>query len=244
MVEVSFLRDGEKAAGDGTIFPICNLKDGVLNFIGTGFFIATNGMFVTAKHVLEGEEGPLYVVHFYDEGKYLLRGIARASLSPESDFAIGVSENATSVETGESLKNTILSLSLHVPAEGETISTYAYPETTITHSNSTTRLNFVSEWYHGTVSDLYPEGMGFIKSSALIAEMESLGGCSGGPVFSEHGDGGVIGINSRGIAGQVNVVSLTSALLGVALFDVNINDDHIEHITIQQLIELGHVLVV
>jgi len=153
-----------------------------------------------------------------------------------------------SVHTGESLKNTVLSLSLHVPAVGETISTYAYPKTDMEYSGSpsgsTSGINFVSNWYHGTVTDLYPHGMGWITSAALAADMPSLGGCSGGPVFSEHGGGGVVGINSAGIEDDINIVSLTSAVLDVTFFDITIGQDHHEHATIQQLINSGFISVV
>jgi Trypsin-like peptidase domain len=253
MSHVSFLSAGEEASGNSAIFPICKLKDDRLDFIGTGFFVSTNGLFITAKHNLqkrsgEPEEGPLYVVHFYEQGRYFVRSIVRASFANDSDFAVGAVQGMTSVHTGESLKSKILSLSLHVPAAGETISTYAYPETDMKYSGSpsgsTSGINFVSNWYHGTVTDLYPHGMGFITSAALAADMRSLGGCSGGPVFSEHGGGGAVGINSAGIEDDVNIVSLTSAVLDVAFFDITIEQDNHDHVTIQQLINLGFILVV
>lgn len=100
-----------------------------MRLLGTGFFITINGLFITAEHVLQREAGPLYVAHFLDDGGYILRGVMRASLSSESDFAIGALQPMKSKTTGESLKNTILSLSAHLPAVGETISTFAYPET-------------------------------------------------------------------------------------------------------------------
>ena len=251
VVSVSFIQSGKQVSGEAAIFPICHIGDGKLRLIGTGFFITTNGLFITAKHVLldengEPDEGPLYVVHFYEPGKYFLRNIIRASLSTESDFAIGALAPMSSIHTGESLTNTILSLSLHVPAVGERISTYAYPETDMNYSDATTgsqsAINFVSKWYHGTVNDLLPHGTAKAPSAAIIAIMESLGGCSGGPVFSEHGDGGVIGINSAGYTDDIHVVSLTAAALSVSFFDINVGDQYYDAITIQQLIDLGHVL--
>lgn len=244
MVEVGFLRSGQEAAGDGTIFPICNLKDGKFNFIGTGFFITVNGLFITAKHVLDNEDGPVYIVHFYEQGKYLLRPIVRASKSTESDFAVGLAANATSTSTGESLRNAILSLSSHAPSEGETVSTYAYPETEMNHSSTTTSINFVPKWYSGPVIDHRQEGTGRVNSPVLFAQVQNLGGCSGGPVFSERGDGGVVGINSSAFAEDILVVSLTSALLNVVFFDLYIDAQHREYVTVQELIDLGHVLIV
>jgi hypothetical protein len=244
VVDVRFLRSGQQAAGDGTIFPICKLKDDdTLRLIGTGFFIATNGLFVTAEHVLRGEAGPLYVAHFLENGEYYLRHVMRASLSSESDFAVGALLPMTSKTTGEMLKNTILNLSAHVPAVGETISTFAYPETEMHYGGSPSSINFVSNWYHGTVSDVFPQGAALLKSPAVAAHMQSLGGCSGGPVFSPLSGGGVIGINSAGVENEFNMVSLTSALLDVSFFDVTVEGQHYPHITVQQLVDLRHVLL-
>jgi hypothetical protein len=130
-----------------------------------------------------------------------------------------------------------------VPAVGETISSFAYPETEMHYRGSPSSINFVSNWYHGTVSDVFPEGAGLLKSPAVAAHMQSLSGCSGGPVFSPHSGGGVIGINSAGVEDEFNMVSLTSALLSVSLFDVFVEDQHYPDITVQQLIDLGRVLL-
>lgn len=102
--------------------------------------------------------------------------------------AIGILQQATHKKTGKPVRNKIFSLSLHVPVEGELISTYAYPETTVQLEETTTKINFKPKWYHGTVSEFFPQGMGYIKTSAIVADMESLGGCSGGPVFSINGN--------------------------------------------------------
>ena len=43
---------GEPADPGHAIFPIVKYVDGKMHLIGTGFFITTHGIFVTAKHVL------------------------------------------------------------------------------------------------------------------------------------------------------------------------------------------------
>lgn len=93
-------------------------------------------------------------------------------------------------QTGEPLKYSILSLSTHVPAVGETISTYAYPETEMHYVGSSSSINFISNWYHGTASDVFPAGAALLKSPAVAAHMQSLSGCNGGPVYSPLSGGG------------------------------------------------------
>jgi len=236
--------NGVTVSNEGAIFPICNVEAGRLNFIGTGFFITDIGMFATAKHVLENEPGPLFIYEFIENNRYRRRNITRVSLSNRSDFAIGIVQQATYTKTGEEVKNKMLLLSEHIPSEGEQLSTYAYPETIMQHKESLTNAHFAPNWYHGKVIDSYPDGAGFIKSPAIVAEMQSLGGCSGGPVFSKNGCGGVVGINSRGIEDQVNFVSLTSALLSVQFSDVDVKGRHYDWISIAELIHEGFVKVV
>jgi hypothetical protein len=253
MGNVSFTRSGKPAPGETAIFPVCNVIRNRLNFIGTGFFIGTYGLFITAKHVLqqesvEPEEGPLYLVHFYEPERFYVRSIVRASLPPSSDFALGFAQNTAAGNSAPDLTNTYLSLSTHIPSVGESISTLAYPESDMNYKGvrpgHAPGLNFVSKWYHGTVTELNPEGTILIRSPALTADMPSLSGSSGGPVFSEHGGAGVVGINSAGSPdGQQNVVSLISAVLSVAFFDLNIEGQHYEHLTVQQLADLGHVFI-
>ncbi len=49
--------DGRTTEGNEAIFPICTPDNsGQLGLIGTGLFITTNGIFVTAKHVLMNKE--------------------------------------------------------------------------------------------------------------------------------------------------------------------------------------------
>jgi hypothetical protein len=64
------------------------------------------------------------------------------------------------------------------------------------------------------------------------------------PSVSPNSGGGVVGINSRGVEDQYNFVSLTSAALSVSFEDVTVETQHYPIITIQQLIDLGHVLLV
>lgn len=244
MFEAQFLNESNVIKGEAAIVGLCTQVGNQYKFIGTGFFINDHGMFITAKHVLEDETGPILCFYFPQDGTYMMRPLVRASLSTQSDFAIGILQQATHKKSGKPVRNKIFSLSFHVPEEGELISTYAYPESTVQIEETTTKINFKPKWYHGSVSDFFPEGMGFIKTPAIVADMESLGGCSGGPVFSLNGGGGVIGINSRGVEGQYNVVSLIEALLSVVFYDITVKDQYYEHVSVQQLVDLGFVKTV
>jgi hypothetical protein len=45
--------EGHPTLPDFSIFPIVRHDDDKMRMVGTGFFITTNGLFVTAKHVLQ-----------------------------------------------------------------------------------------------------------------------------------------------------------------------------------------------
>jgi hypothetical protein len=91
--------DGALVDGSPAVFPIIKTNpDSTIDLLGTGFFIATVGVFVTAKHVLQAaleprtgrQLFPISTVHFYEEGRYLFRPIPRCAFHPSDDLTVGV----------------------------------------------------------------------------------------------------------------------------------------------------------
>lgn len=107
---------------------------------GTGFFIAENGIFVTAKHVVTSvfdthgvPRQPLVILQFGPGNTYYQRPVNMATHHAVADVAVGVAWPMRHNTTGQPLANKLLRLSTTPPPIGEVVATYAYPKTTILH---------------------------------------------------------------------------------------------------------------
>src|SRR5688572_12506556 len=108
--------DGNPADPGLAIFPIVTQEpNGVFEFIGAGFFIAENGVFVTAAHVVEAvldssgnPTGPFGLFQFLPGGQYYVRPIHRATLHSLADLAVGVATPMHHKTTGKPMPNKVL----------------------------------------------------------------------------------------------------------------------------------------
>ncbi|WP_043946280.1 S1 family peptidase [Ralstonia solanacearum] len=203
-----------------------------LELVGTGFFVAKSGIFVTARHVLntareEDPRGPfgLGIVQFIPEMGFVERPILRAIISDHSDIGIGVSAEMTSPTRGK-LDNPILRLSTRDPELGESIFTYAYPDTVAVHRERLTELHINPHFYEGKIEAHYPERR---DSSVLTwpcfqTSMHLHGGSSGGPVFDSTG--AVFGINTMSMEPYTDVSYITKVrdALDLVIDDVCIGE--------------------
>lgn len=185
--------------------------DGQFQLIGTGFFIAENGVFATAKHVLmdvlDGDERqthPIGLIQFLPGNQYILRPIDRCTSNTIADVSVGVAKPARHNITGEPLPNKIVTLTVVPPIPGARVATYAYPKTVARESE----LHFFPAFYDGLMEEHFPDGRDKVIHPAPCyrTSIHVHGGASGGPVFRPDGD--VFGINSTGIDGtDVSFVS-------------------------------------
>jgi hypothetical protein len=89
---------------------------GVWSLVGTGFYVSSDGLFVTARHNVESvlrdgrQIAPLVIVHLHSPigglfgpSEVLFRRITQCWLGQEADIAFGVAETCTNSETGERL---------------------------------------------------------------------------------------------------------------------------------------------
>src|ERR1700688_2754778 len=98
------------------VFLIAETVGGVLKRpIGTGFFVSTHGLFVTAKHVLAEvideagiPTGGLSVFQLFDGDRYVYRPISRFTTNSVSDVAIGFLAPMSQRATGEHFQNDVL----------------------------------------------------------------------------------------------------------------------------------------
>jgi hypothetical protein len=245
--------DGAPADPCHSVFPIVRYdSNGRMHLLGTGFFITTVGLFVTARHVLldtfdeKGRERyPIGIVQFHQRGGYLHRPILRCASHPTADVAVGVAAPMKSNATGLPLTNPVLTLTL-VPASIDTRAvTYAYPKHANVISDSAQQINFTPAYYDGDIKEYYPYGRDRVllpepcyRTSILIH-----GGASGGPVFSRSG--WVFGINSTGIDGtDISYVSRINEIFALNIDDVAMEEGALSRtVSVIEIAQAGHIIV-
>ena len=196
--------DGEEVDPSHGVFPILTQRPNrEMVAIGTGFFVAPGGIFVTAAHVVDvviGENGenkaPLGLLHFSEGNEYFLRPIGHVTRHLRSDVAVGVAAPMHHNETGEPKPNPVLSLAANPPEVGSEVCTYAYPRTAI-KSGSPQRVTVVPGFFAGRIEKHYPDGRDkMLPGPCFQTSIVVDAGASGGPVLVPGGS--VVAVNSSG----------------------------------------------
>ena len=200
--------DGTGALGHHAIFPILKqVGDGCFNLIGTGFFISSFGLFVSAKHVLRDcfdEKGKqkfsVCLLQFFSDNRYLFRHIAWCCSHNRADVAVGLAEGTSGGESNPALPLTTVG-----PSNGELAATFAYPETKIEQLGATQVMNFKAEFYDGSIVKYFPNGRDKVMfpGPCYQTTMVIKGGASGGPVVGKSGR--AFAINSTGFDGASDI---------------------------------------
>lgn len=232
--------DGNQAeTPERAIFPILKKSqfgpDGNIEFLGSGFFVAYDGWFITAKHVLTDvldEKGnlttPITVFQLMGDGSYHFRPIQKVWLHGESDICVGkcqsgvkpehvaMSQNFMMFNGAAILRNAVVSLADNVLEIGDKICTYAYP-TSIIQGNT---VSFNTGFYEGEVVEYFPQGRGKYTDVAPCYQtsMHLHGGASGGPVFDmSTGKAFAVNSSSFGSFTDVSFVHTISAALDMII---------------------------
>ncbi len=241
----------------GHTFPLLTHDaDGRWRLIGTGFYISGDGLFVTARHVIEDvldrdrQVAPLVIMHLRSESSlfgpesYLLRPIAQCWLGETADVALGAAARATNSRTGEVLSHWSWPLSWHPPEVGDRAATYAFPNHSVRQTGTGRTFRFVPDLYPGSILEI-----GQFRDRLLVpfpymhVGFHIHGAASGGPVLIEGI--GVVGVNSRFMDPDgPGVVAQIRCLQDAFLDDVILlGEDRERTVTFQQLIDARAVTV-
>jgi hypothetical protein len=193
----------------GHTFPLLSHDvSGAWRLIGTGFYISGDGLFVTARHViddvLDGDRqiAPLAIMHLWLESgvfgpeSYLLRPIMQCWLGDRADIALGVAAGATNTQTGAALSHWSWPLSWRMPCLGAPAATYAFPNHSVEQTADGQIFRFQPDVYPGSVLEI-----GDSRDQLLVpypfmhVGFHIHGAASGGPVHSSSL--GVVGVNCR-----------------------------------------------
>jgi hypothetical protein len=192
----------------GHTFPLLSHDDqGRWRLIGTGFYISSDGLFVTAAHVIsdvlknDRQAAPLVIMHLWSDSglfgpqSYLLRPIMQCWLGDTADIALGVAAHATNDRTGEALSHWSWPLSWEPVPVGRPAATYAFPNHSIEQTEAGQTFHFQPDLYPGSILEV-----GAFRDRVLVpypyvyVSSRVHGAASGGPMASGNF---VVGVNCR-----------------------------------------------
>jgi ethanolamine utilization protein EutA (predicted chaperonin) len=202
--------DGPLPNPVGHTFPLLTHDQaGIWRLIGTGFYVSSDGLFVTARHVVnevlcDGRQiSPIVILQprsntgLFGPSDVLFRPIMQCWLGEQADVALGVAASATNDQTGEVLRHWCWPLSWTTPHIGAQIATYAFPR----HRMSDDGQNFLfhPELYAGVIRAVGEfRDRGMMPFSYLEVDCRIHGAASGGPMAAVAGR--VVGVNCTELA--------------------------------------------
>ncbi len=220
-------KNGNKISPQAGIVPLIgrDSKKNEYAVIGTAFYITNTELLVTAKHcVLENKNSAfkdLLTIHFFEDGKLLVRRIKTAGVSPDYDIAYLMA--GPIIKDGEIYLTKHFAISKNEPHYGDKLNTYGYPKSAVVYNegaNNEILLN--ADFYSGFCREFHTNGFGLLKNPCYQTTINIMGGASGGPVCAS--DGKVIGICSTGydlVEGEEDISFITPI---APLLEMNITD--------------------
>jgi len=246
--------NGAAAQGYDAIFAIMKVVDGRWHPIGTGFFIMTHGVFLTAWHVFHdalAEKGAMNcngiaAFHMLPDTTILLGQLLRSCHHTRSDIAVGVLAEALHDSTGAPLANKVMRLTTHPQQEDSEIVTWAYPRTSAGIEEGVHKIRFSPNFYNGFIEEHFPiqRDNHLMPFPCYRGSIEVLGGASGGPVVNLD-NGRVFGLNCPGVngSGYANLSHYSSLSVVGELWvdDISIDGQHHDRLMISELVTRGLV---
>ncbi len=232
---------GARVEGGEGIIPILEvIGENRYQFIGTGFFITSSGVFATARHVLipAHERGHAILTwQVVSPNQWLTRPVTQFSYHETADLAIGVATPGRHSESRDLLSHPRVRITTRVHSIGDIVATYAYPNTIIEQRDEGQILSFEPRFYEGRIMEYLPEGRDrvMLPGPCYRSDMVIQHGASGGPVAGPSGR--VFGVNATGFDGTDDFyISRIDEFLSL---EIDLGEG--ERITIQELADQGVV---
>lgn len=185
------------------------LEPAVFQIVGTGFYIARYGLFLTAKHVVDeitdhdAKGHPAVVWIWKDDGTPSFRAIITCSFynqAPRDAADIAICQAVDCAKLGSirvAQANERIGLVTQLPAPGTVIATYAYPNNHRVDFSAPQRVGkVVADSFEGRVLEVVGPQSRFLRYEHVETSVQIRGGASGGPVFASGGH--AFAVNCRG----------------------------------------------
>jgi len=186
------------------VVPIIKEKEkGILQTIGTGFYITRYGLIITAAHVIKDlakkDNSGLtdcFVCHPLDNNNVNLRKVISAIYMKDYDIGILQVDNYCEKFLNNPLQNLRVNISSTIPQIGDKVVTYAFPENEAMNFKDKKNIRIIkSDFYEGSFLRFVKKSENpYIPYPHFETNIKLKNGASGGPVFH---NGNVIGVNCR-----------------------------------------------
>jgi hypothetical protein len=244
--------DGGKHDWMHFVFPIMKYfpKDETYQPVGTGFFISSIGLFVTARHVIADlleQDGTirsvLVATHLLSNGERTLRSVERFFVHDVTDIAIGFLK-PTAPDGTTPIFNYALRLALYWPLGPQKVRSVSFPNTIRAQHDETEIIILDMLHASGELTMLHRKGRdrAMLRGPCYETSLQIYGGSSGGPVFDERGR--VFGIHSTGFDNlPVSYIVPVSEIMDIRITGVQLNTGQGTDISISELAERGLVAI-
>lgn len=197
----------------GHTFPLLTHEaDERWRIVGTGFYVSDDGLFATARHVVEevlrdGQQIlPLIILHprsesgLFGPSETLFRPLGQCWLSDRADVAFGAAATATNNATGEVLRHWCWPICWSVPQQGLPAATYAFPNHLVLDDGH--RFRFSPHLYNGHIQETgnFLDRV-MVPYPYLQVDFRIHGTASGGPIVV---GGDVVGINCTELSNNID----------------------------------------
>lgn len=208
---------GRSRKGEQLIFYICRKvnEQGDLEGIGTGFYIANDGVFLSARHVFYNEDNRKYkyfsdygdnsdiwgIVYVPNNRTYMKIPVAYIVEHETADIVAGKLMGVNHKSTGRKIPNIRIASTTtdEIYPPGRLVSTFFFPKGIRLSIEEGEIEGVQGVWKHGYILNHYSDGFLQLKDACYETSLSVPGGASGGPVVVRIGGNGyAFAVNSLG----------------------------------------------
>jgi len=221
--------DGKPADPQVAVTPIAiQLEPGLLQVIGTGFFVSRYGLLLTAAHLVQDianhdrQRNPTLTWLWRMDGTLSLRPLATCSTFDDAprnaaDIAICQAVGFADGVVTWADPNERIAIATQLPDPGTRVATYAYPDNReVDFRNPEKTATVFADSFEGDVLALIGPDERLLRYPHLETSIQIRAGASGGPVFGPPGH--AFAVNCRGWDLAADEEHLSSVVpIGLAL---------------------------